>query len=52
MHITNQLHPSPEQGKAFFSNTGFAGIGEVQPGIMASMDAYVEVTRKALAAPR
>lgn len=40
------------QGKTFFSNTGFTGIGEVQPGVMASMDAYVEVTRKALAAPR
>lgn len=40
------------EGKAFFGNTGFTGIGEVPPGLMASMDAYVEPTRKALALPR
>lgn len=41
-----------EEGKAFFGNTGFTGMVEPAPGVMESMDAYVEVTRKALAPPR
>lgn len=40
------------EGKAFFGNTGFTGIGEVPPGVMASMDHYIELTRKSLAVPR
>jgi phosphonate transport system substrate-binding protein len=36
------------EGKAFFGHTGFTGIGEVPPGLMASMDPYVAATRKAL----
>ena len=40
------------EGKAFFGNTGFTGIGEVPSGVMASMDPYIELTRKSLAVPR
>jgi phosphonate transport system substrate-binding protein len=40
------------EGKAFFGNTGFTGIGEVPTGALASMDPYLELTRKALAVPR
>lgn len=40
------------EGKAFFGNTGFSGIGEIPPGLMASIDPYVELTRKALTVPR
>lgn len=39
------------EGKAFFGNTGLTGIGEVPHGVMASMDPYIELTRKALAVP-
>jgi len=41
-----------EEGKAFFANTGFTGMVEPAPGLLESMDAYVDVTRKALATPR
>ncbi|HET9977779.1 MAG TPA: PhnD/SsuA/transferrin family substrate-binding protein [Burkholderiaceae bacterium] len=37
-----------DEGKAFFSATGFSGLGEVEPGTMESMDAYVETTRRLL----
>lgn len=41
-----------EEGKAFFGNTGFTGMVEPAAGLMEAMDAYVDVTRKALAPPR
>jgi phosphonate transport system substrate-binding protein len=37
-----------DEGKAFFNATGFSGIGEVEPGTMEAMDAYVETTRRLL----
>ncbi|OYU98282.1 MAG: phosphate starvation-inducible protein PhoH, partial [Burkholderiales bacterium PBB5] len=40
------------EGKVFFGNTGITGLGEVPPGVMASMDPYIELTRKALSVPR
>jgi phosphonate transport system substrate-binding protein len=40
-----------EEGKAFFAASGFTGIREVPAGLMESMDAYVESTRRVLAGP-
>lgn len=40
------------EGRAFFANTGLEGIVEVPPGVMASMNPYLELTRRALAVPR
>lgn len=39
-----------EEGKAFFSQTGFTGFQDVAPGLMESLDVYVEPTRRLLAA--
>ena len=38
-----------DEGKAFFSASGFAGIRDVAPGMMESMDVFVDATRKVLA---
>jgi phosphonate transport system substrate-binding protein len=38
-----------EEGKAFLSATGFAGIRELGNGLMESMDVFVEPTRRVLA---
>jgi phosphonate transport system substrate-binding protein len=40
-----------DEGKAFFASSGFTGIREPAAGLLESMDAYVEATRKVLAAP-
>lgn len=38
-----------EEGKAFFASSGFTGMHDVPPGLMESMDGYVEATRRVLA---
>ena len=38
------------EGKAFFSSTGFTGMRELAPGVMESMDPYIDATRKVLSA--
>lgn len=40
---------SSEEGKAFFASTGFATLRDIPPGLMESMDGYLEATRRALA---
>lgn len=40
-----------EEGKTFFASTGFTAIKEPTPGLMESMDQYVEATRKLLSPP-
>ena len=40
-----------EEGKAFFASTGFTGMREPTPGLMESMDPFVEPTRKVMVAP-
>lgn len=39
-----------EEGRAFFAQTGFSGFQDVAPGLMESLDTYVETTRRLLAA--
>ena len=46
-----QFAGSSEEGKAFFSSTGFAGMREVTAALMASMDPYLAATRQVMAAP-
>jgi phosphonate transport system substrate-binding protein len=38
-----------EEGKSFFASTGLTSIREIPPGLMESLDPYVEPTRKAFA---
>lgn len=40
-----------DEGKAFFAATGFNGMREPAAGLMESMDAYAEATRRVLATP-
>ncbi len=40
--------PASEEGKVFFTASGFAGIRDVAPGLMESMDPFVDATRKVL----
>lgn len=40
-----------DEGKAFFAATGFSGMREPAAGLMESMDAYAEATRRVLATP-
>ncbi len=44
------LGAGTDDGKAFFTASGFSGFREMTPGLMESMDSYVEATRRALAA--
>lgn len=37
-----------DEGKAFFASTGFTGIREVEPGLMESLDPYVDSTRRSM----
>jgi phosphonate transport system substrate-binding protein len=37
-----------DEGKAFFASTGFTGMREPAPGLMESMDRYLESTRKVM----
>jgi phosphonate transport system substrate-binding protein len=40
-----------DEGKAFFASSGFTGMREPAPGLMESMDPYVEPTRRVMATP-
>lgn len=37
-----------DEGKAFFASSGFTALREVAPGVLESMDPFVEATRKSL----
>lgn len=37
-----------EEGKAFFASSGFTGMGEPAAGLMESMDAYLDATRRVM----
>ena len=39
-----------EEGRSFFSHTGFTAFRDITPGSMESMDPYVDATRRLLAA--
>jgi phosphonate transport system substrate-binding protein len=39
---------SADEGKAFFASSGFTGMRDLPPGLMESMDPYVEATRRVL----
>ena len=39
------------EGRAFFAATGFSAIRTLPPGLMASLDPYVDATREILATP-
>ena len=49
-HLLNFANGS-EEGKAFFASTGFTAIKEPAPGLMESMDQYVDATRRLLSPP-
>ena len=40
-----------DEGKSFFGSTGFTNMKEPEPGLMESMDPYIEDTRKLLSTP-
>jgi phosphonate transport system substrate-binding protein len=40
-----------DEGRAFFASTGFTGMREPAPGLMESMDPYLESTRQVMSAP-
>ncbi len=40
-----------QEGKAFFAASGFSSMRETAPGLMESMDAFVDTTRKVMAGP-
>lgn len=45
-----QFARGSEEGKAFFAATGFQALRDIGPGLMESLDAFAEATRRALAA--
>ena len=47
----NRFAAQSDEGKAFFAASGFTGMHEPAAGMMESMDAYVEATRRVLSAP-
>ncbi len=46
----NRFATASDEGKAFFSATGFVGVRDVPIGLMESLDMYADATRRALRA--